>query len=208
MTRPRILNLEESYTFSRYFELPYTTADILADLGFGFSRSTLHLPRYAGDLGGLTGLHQCLDRNLNRVNPTSEAARREVLISPILLEVCEISDARLAIEYPISVNNYLKGSLDYFATHIENLLVVEAKQADLSRGFTQLAVELIALDQWTDSSQEILYGAVTTGESWRFGALLRAQKVIRQDIRLYQVPEGLEALVRVLAGILDVSELQ
>jgi hypothetical protein len=39
MTRPRILNLEESYNFSRYFELPYTTADILADLGFGFSRS-------------------------------------------------------------------------------------------------------------------------------------------------------------------------
>jgi hypothetical protein len=29
------------------------------------------------------------------------------------------------------------------------LLVVEAKNADLARGFTQLAVELIAIDVWT-----------------------------------------------------------
>nr|MDZ8163459.1 hypothetical protein [Nostoc sp. CmiSLP01]MDZ8287103.1 hypothetical protein [Nostoc sp. ChiSLP01] len=48
------------------------------------------------------------------------------------------------------------------------MLVIEAKQSDLGRGFTQLAVELIALDQWTRSETPILYGVVTTGEDWLF----------------------------------------
>jgi|GEM_PF-3587930 len=45
-------------------------------------------------------------------------------------------------------------------------------QADLSRGFSQLAAELVALDQWIDSSQAEIIGAVTTGNIWQFGVLL------------------------------------
>ncbi|NEQ84867.1 MAG: hypothetical protein F6K26_33380, partial [Moorea sp. SIO2I5] len=45
-----------------------------------------------------------------------------------------------------------------------NLLVVEAKQEDLTNGFTQMAVELIALDQWEKcpsvEQQPQLFGAV------------------------------------------------
>ena len=40
----------------------------------------------------------------------------------------------------------LKGSLDYYLYSVGKLLVIEAKNADLAKGFTQLAVELIALD--------------------------------------------------------------
>jgi hypothetical protein len=36
--------------------------------------------------------------------------------------------------------------------------VVEAKNADLAKGFTQLAVELIAIDQWLDSPAPDIYG--------------------------------------------------
>ena len=39
-------------------------------------------------------------------------------------------------------------------------MVVEAKRDDLTRGFTQLAVELIALAMLEDAL-EVLYGAVT-----------------------------------------------
>ncbi|NJM85028.1 MAG: hypothetical protein HC873_14160 [Leptolyngbyaceae cyanobacterium SL_1_1] len=38
------------------------------------------------------------------------------------------------------------------------------KNADLARGFTQLAIELIALEQWTDSATPRLYGAVSTSD--------------------------------------------
>ena len=82
------------------------------------------------------------------------------------------------------------------------MLVVEAKQSDLGRGFTQLAVELIALDQWTQSQTPLLYGAVTTGEDWRFGIYHRQEKRISQDLKLYRVPEELEELLRVLVGII------
>ena len=75
-------------------------------------------------------------------------------------------------------------------------------QPDLiSRGFTQLGVELIALDQWTTSDASevpIIYGAVTTGDIWKFGQFNRKEKQIVQDINLYRVPADLETLLRIL----------
>jgi hypothetical protein len=109
----------------------------------------------------------------------------------------------LNIEYPISVSDQLKGSLDYYINKSESLLVIEAKQADLSRGFTQLAVELIALDQWINSEKPMLYGAVTTGEDWRFAIYKRQEKEIIEDIKLYRVPEELTELVRILVAIVS-----
>ena len=77
-----------------------------------------------------------------------------------------------------------------------NVLVVEAKQADLTREFTQLAVELIALDTWLESDEAILYGAVTTGDIWRFGSFHRQNRAVTQDLILYRVPTFLYQDVR------------
>lgn len=199
----RILT-DASYTFSKYAELPFRTADILADLDCTFERSPrpLLLPTRV-EAYSLDALKATVERNLRRVVAVTETAKREAIIAPILVEVCEAVDALLDIEYPLSVNPYLKGTLDYFIRKRGGLLVIEAKQSDLDRGFTQLAVELIALDQWIDSTAPILYGAVTTGESWRFGEYDRAERRIVQDSVLYRVPEGLEGLMQVLIGILD-----
>ncbi len=82
-------------------------------------------------------------------------------------------------------------------------MVLEAKQSDIRRGFTQLAVELIALEKSVDNETAILYGAVTNGDDWKFGTLNRENQLISEDIKLYRVPEGLEELVRVLVGILS-----
>ncbi|MEB3293194.1 MAG: hypothetical protein VKJ24_08530 [Synechococcales bacterium] len=203
MAKQKILKPDQSYTFSRYFELPYDIADILADLDCTFHRQPLQFPEATGTIATLSHLQRQLERNLLRVNPTSEAARREILIAPLLLEVCDLVDTSLNIEYSINVTDYLKGTLDYYINTPEQLLVVEAKQADLSRGFTQLAVELIALEQWTNCDAELLYGVVTTGEDWRFGVLQRRSRQIIQDIRLYQIPAATETLVRMLLGILQ-----
>jgi len=202
MNAPRILK-DENYTFSKYFDLPYRTSDILADLGCTFARSSLLLPVSSKEIAGLDNLKMTIARNLRRVLSVTETSKREAIVSPILIGVCEEVDALLDIEYPISVSNWLKGTLDYLVIKSSSLLVIEAKQSDLDRGFTQLAVELIALDRWIDSDSKVLYGAVTTGDSWRFGTYDRAKKLITQDIKLYRVPEGLEGLVKVLIGILD-----
>ncbi|WP_246163015.1 hypothetical protein [Brasilonema sennae] len=60
------------------------------------------------------------------------------------------------------MDQFLREELDYYIQSKHSVLVVEAKQADLTRGFTQLAAELIALDSWVESEDLILYGAVTT----------------------------------------------
>ena len=99
------------------------------------------------------------------------------------------------------VSPQLKGTLDYLLRAKNNFLVVEAKQADLTRGFTQLAVELIAFSEWEE--KDFLYGAVSIGESWRFGKFDRANKMITQDLNMYNVPVNIEELVKILIGILE-----
>ena len=57
---------------------------------------------------------------------------------------------------------------------------MEAKNDDLTRGFTQLAVEMIALAQV--KAQSIFYDAVIIGDAWRFGQLDARKQHIAQDI--------------------------
>lgn len=203
MSRPQILKPGETYTFSKYFEIAFDPEDILAELGCTLERSQLNLAEHLGELNYLNLKHR-IEQSLTYVDLTSEAARREVLIAPILLELCNYTCSKLKIEYPIAISDQLKGTLDYYIQSEQGFLVVEAKNADLSRGFTQLAVELIALDQWTTSDASeapILYGAVTTGDIWKFGQFNRREKQIVQDINLYRVPADLETLLRILVHL-------
>jgi hypothetical protein len=199
MTRRAILQPGQSYTFSKYFELGIDTEDILAEFGVSLGRAELNLPKPI-DRPDVADLQARLRENLQYVDLTSEAARRECLVFPILMALCQMTQSRLKIEYPIVVSEQLKGSLDYYVQSKYQFLVVEAKQADLTRGFTQLAVELVAVDQWTDSTASILYGAVTTGDIWKFGSYDRQSKRIDQDLNLYRVPMDLPDLMRILVG--------
>jgi hypothetical protein len=199
---PRVLTLGQSYSFSKYFDLAFAPEDILADLGCTLVRERLELPRYGGKIACLDFLAPYLERNLTHVNPISEAARREVMVAPTLLEVCSEVDGQLNIEYPIAVSDWLKGNLDYYLSAAQNLLVVEAKQSDLGKGFTQLAVELIAIDRWTDKPAPCLYGAVTTGEIWKFGRFERGTRRVFEDRNLYRIPNELTELLQILIAIL------
>jgi hypothetical protein len=80
--------------------------------------------------------------------------------------------------------------------------VIEAKNEDLERGFVQLAIELIALDQWIESDQIILQGAISTGNIWQFGQFDRQSREVTQDLDLYRVPADLDDLLRILVNIL------
>lgn len=202
MTRTPILQQGQSYTFRQYFELPFEPDDILAELGYALDRAELNLARYSSELDRLAESQRRIRENLQYASLTSEQARRELLVAPIITDLCHYTRSQLRIEYPLVVNDWLKGNLDYFVRANNTFLVVEAKNDDLTRGFTQLAAELIALDQWSNSEQSILYGAVTTGDIWKFGQLHRFEKRIVQDINLYRVPADFEDLMRILVAIL------
>jgi len=199
MSKTRILQEGQSYTFRSYFEMPYEAEEILAEFDYTLVRSRLVLPASDRAFQGLPELKQRLEDALLLVSLSSEAARREALVFPVLLEVARFCKCQIRIEYPLSVNNWLKGNLDYLLRREHSLLVVEAKNDDLSRGFTQLAVELIALAQAEE--KEVLYGAVTIGNVWSFGTLDVKELKIKQDITLYRVPDDLEQLTHILMGI-------
>ena len=99
----------------------------------------------------------------------------------------------------------------HYLAAANSLLVVEAKQADLTHGFVQLAAELIALNLWISRRRGVqslsspLFGAVTTGEIWRFGRYNPLIQEVTQDLKLYQMPEDLDLLSRILKGILSPS---
>jgi hypothetical protein len=190
--RPRILKADEIYTFRKYFDLKFAPADILRELGVSLIKEKMNLPVGCHKVPGLEDLQRRLEEAIKRVSLTSEVAR--------------ITESTINIEYPIEVNQYLRGDLDYYLQSQEELLVVEAKQADLTRGFTQLAIALIAVDQWSESERPILYGAVTTGDIWQFGSFQRQNSLISQDLMLYRVPTDLETLMQILVGLLTSRE--
>jgi hypothetical protein len=202
MTRkPKVLDPNETYTFAKYFDLPYAIEDILADLDCTIDYQILTLPQQQS-ANDLESLSRQIERNIRITELTSEIARREALSAPILQEVCSQLNLRLRVEYTVNVSNWLRGTLDYYIPTPQNLLVIEAKRQDLINGFTQLSVELIALDRWIETEANIFYGAVTTGTEWQFGRFDRTRRHITQDLKLYRVPEEITTLTKILLGLL------
>jgi hypothetical protein len=197
-----LLDQNRSYTFSNYFDLGIIATDLLAEFGYTLSKQQLQLPLYVVELERLESLKRRIDEVLPYVDSENEATRREFMIAPIIAELIYYSHARVRVEYNLKLSDRLQGTLDYYLQSHNSVLVIEAKQADLSRGFSQLAAELVALDQWTDSSQAEIIGAVTTGNIWQFGVLLRTEKHIQQSLNLYRVTEDLEAVMRILLAAL------
>ena len=205
MSKPSLLETNRSYTFRSYFDLGFPVDELLAEFGYSLTRMSFELPQYQGELDQLNDLRKRIERTLPYTDLANEATRREVLIAPVVMDLVYYTRAQLRIEYNVTVSQQLQGTLDYYLKNQNRLLIIEAKQADMNRGFTQLATELIAIDQWADSKQPQLVGAVTTGNVWQFGVLERAESQVKQSLNLYRVPEDLEVLMRILVAVLELS---
>jgi len=191
-----------AYTFADYFRLNVDVDDVLAYFAYTFQAKNCVLPRTTLPLERLADLKARLEEALPHISLTSEVARREFLIAPVLFEVIHYTHAKIRVEFPLEVTEQLRGTLDYYVQAKTNLLIIEAKNADLQRGFTQLAVELIALDKWLESDPAWLYGAVSMGNIWQFGLLDRQAKHVIQDLNLYRVPADLNDVLSILVAVL------
>ncbi|BAU15011.1 hypothetical protein LEP3755_55670 [Leptolyngbya sp. NIES-3755] len=201
---PSILNENQTYTFSNFFELRLDAIDLANYFGYQFRRAPLSLPQYSGTLDRLPQLEEDLFDIIPRLVRMNEQSKREALIFPVIKTAARYANALIRIEQPLKITHQLQGSLDYLLStdNLHQLVVIEAKQGDIDYGFTQLLSELIALDQWerspTQEQQPQLIGAVTIGELWRFGILDRMKKQIIEDVIGYRVPSDLEMLLRLL----------
>ncbi len=199
----KVINPEQSYTFSKIFELKIEPKDLAKYFGYSFTRKKLKLSQYQENLDRINQLKERIEEILPYASLSSEAARREILISPLMLDLVHYTKSEIFIEYSIKVSEQLQGSLDYFLENANNLLVIEAKKEDLDYGMTQLIAELIALEQWQENqNKNYLIGAVTTGKVWEFARLNRDQRQIEQGLESYRVPEDIEPLMRILVQAL------
>ncbi len=201
----RILKKDKKYTFSDYFELSYSSKDILEELGYAYRFEELILPKTSKDLTQAHALRETYTKKLPYISLTSEAAKREFYISPLLLELLNYIPTEIDVEYPLDAGENLSGTVDYLlqsGPHHETV-IIEAKKGDLEKGFTQLAVELIALDKLLEPEQTLIYGAVTLGDIWRFGVLNRATGTVKKDMNAYSLLPDVGEVLAVLIGILE-----
>jgi len=202
MLAPRPIDLPSSCSFSDYFKFNHYPEDLLAHFGYGYRSQSLTLPQQSMPTPQLHNLQQRLQKTLPWIRLDNEMARREFLIAPLLMELVQWIPARVNVSFGVTVSDQLKGTLDYFLDAAQGLLVIEAKDENLERGFKQLAVELVALDQWLEPGSACLYGAVSVGRVWQFACLDRAHKTVTQDLELYRVPGDLGEVMAALGGIL------
>jgi len=203
--RKLIFQKDRRYTFSDYFSLNYPADEIAAELGYTVHFQVLDLPINTPiDTSIIEKLTSSYYELLPKINLNSEIAKREVMIAPLLHALIRQIDVRLNIEYPLHVDDIrLGGSLDYLLRGKQEIIVIEAKKSDLDRGFNQLIAEIVALDHYEDKKEpDILYGAITVGEIWRFVQLDRNKKYIQRDIHSFRFPEDVRDILAILKGIL------
>jgi hypothetical protein len=87
-------------TFTDYFKLNLDVEDVAAHFGYAFVSEHLALPRSAEPIAWYAELHARIDASLPYISLTSEIARREFLIAPVLLDLARHAHVR-AGSWPI-----------------------------------------------------------------------------------------------------------
>jgi hypothetical protein len=160
---------------------------------------------------------------------TSEAARSETVIFPILREAYKAHAGQFAlwIQKPIQADSVLYGTPDYlFATKsklgktvLETplVLIAEAKKNDFEQrpcplgaclgsrdGWGQCLAELLAAQKLNANPRKAVYGIVTDGKVWEFGQL--QEDTFTKFVQSYTV-DDLPELFGVLEFVLSQSAL-
>ncbi len=128
-------------------------------------------------------LRLALEDSLPTVAASSEKARSEGLIYPVLMEARRILDKQVSLfsgeEFVVDESVGLTGIVDFLmsrspqisAIQAPAIVVVEAKKADLRSGFGQCVAEMVAADRFNHHRNKPIdrvYGIITNGTQWRF----------------------------------------
>jgi hypothetical protein len=173
--------------------------DFAKDFGYSFERKWLNLPQYTGELDRSPQTQERIEEVLPHVSLTSDRAKREILVSPIMRDLIHYTKAKVRIEYPIQSTEKLQRVLDYFIKSTQCAVITFAKGTDTELGMTELIASLMALDHWLeDPIQTHLIGVVTTGRTWEFARLNRQSKHIEQGLEIYGLLKNFDTLMRIL----------
>jgi hypothetical protein len=132
---------------------------------------------------------------------SSEKARSEGIINPMLLEVKRQLGGQISVfsgeEFNVDAEADLTGYCDFLLSRSPEqlfikapaIVLVEAKKEDLKSGLGQCLAELVAAQRFNQQKQQpipVVYGVITSGTAWRF-LKLEAQTVTI-DLTDYPLP--------------------
>jgi hypothetical protein len=119
----------------------------------------------------------------------TEKARSEMLITPVLLDLWRQAQAQISLfsgtEFTVDEARGLTGYCDYILSRTKEqltinapvVMIVEAKNENITGGLGQCVAEMIAAQLFNEregNAIDTMYGAVTTGEIWKFLKLVGA----------------------------------
>ncbi len=149
---------------------------------------------------------------------STEKARSEFIIAPVLVELWLLQDRKIGllsgVEFNIDEAQGLVGVCDYIITLSAEqmfvkapvMMLVEAKNEDLKRGYGQCIAEMIAAQTFNareGSESPKIYGVVTIGELWRF--LVLEGTTARIDSRSYHI-DRLSKIMGILVHLTRVRD--
>jgi hypothetical protein len=132
----------------------------------------------------------------------NEKARSELIIAPVLIEVRRTLGHRVSLFSGVELSGDeargLSGVCDFLLSRSpEQILlrapvvtIVEAKQENVRGGMGQCAAEMVAARLFNEREGqpiETIYGAVTTGDEWRFLSL--SGEALSVDVDTYFLPQ-------------------
>ncbi|MEO0540724.1 MAG: hypothetical protein AAFZ80_07645 [Cyanobacteria bacterium P01_A01_bin.105] len=132
---------------------------------------------------------------------SSEKARSEGIINPVLLEVKRQLKGRVSVfsgeEFNVEPEADLVGYVDFLISRSPEqlfikapaVILVEAKKEDLKPALGQCLAEMVAAQRFNQQQQQpikTVYGTVTSGTAWRF--LKLEENCVSIDLTDYPLP--------------------
>jgi hypothetical protein len=145
----------------------------------------------------------------------TEKARSEMIIAPILVELKRLLNDQVSlfsgIEFNVDPAQELTGFCDFIISRSRQQLylsapafiVVEAKNENIKGGLGQCLAAMLAarlFDEQEGQAIEPIYGAVTTGNQWKFLSLKGAIADI--DQKDYYI-DRIDQIMGILAGMVQ-----
>ncbi|MBF2065346.1 MAG: hypothetical protein IGS39_13120 [Calothrix sp. C42_A2020_038] len=156
-------------------------------------------------------LKETLEETLElATNISTEKARSELIITPVLLEVRRMFQGKIGYfsgnSFNVDDSRGLNGVCDFILSASENQLIitapvitlVEAKDNDLRQGLGQCVAEMVAAQVFNErkGKPQTIYGVVSTGTLWKF--LMLEGQTVKIDRAEYFITQ-IEKILGILA---------
>jgi hypothetical protein len=135
-----------------------------------------------GDLVPSPWLRESLENGI-QLSFTSEKARGEFIVAPILIECRERMQRRISVFSGVSLNvdpaKGLNGECDFvlartpstIALQAPLMVILEAKKQDIDEGVGQCAAQMLGACRYNEREGirvPFMFGCITNGDSWQF----------------------------------------